>query len=159
MGSGAATLGQLPGLHYIRLLGLRSKASAALRRGKRDLAAKLARELLSLAERYRTDWYYGNAVHHGHLILGHVALASHDFSSAGLELLAAGRTPGSPQLNSFGPNMELALDLLRAGDRETVLEYFALCRRFWQLGQQKLDWWASEVAAEREPAFGSNLFY
>jgi len=98
-------------------------------------------------------------VHHGHLILGRVALAARDLRSARQELLAAGNTPGSPQLNSFGPNMELALQLLRAGDHEVVLEYLSLCRRFWQLGQPQLDHWTSDVMAGREPAFGAHLLY
>jgi len=38
-------------------------------------------------------------------------------------LLAAGHTPGSPQLNSFGPSMSFAREMLEAGEREPVLEY------------------------------------
>ena len=41
-------------------------------------------------------------------------------------LLAVGRTPGSPQLNSFGPNMALAAELLQKEVRDTVLQYFEL---------------------------------
>ena len=59
----------------------------------------------------------------------------------------------------FGPNMELARYLLRAGERDAVLEYFSLCGRFWEMGHSKLDYWACEVAAQREPEFGANLFY
>jgi hypothetical protein len=154
-----AAVGRLPGLRYARFLALRSRALAALRRRRYDPAAALALELLQLANHYRGDWYYGNAVHHGHLILGRVALAGGDISRARQELLAAGETPGSPQLNSFGPNMQLAFELLRAGERDVVLQFFTLCRRFWQLGEQHLDYWANEVTAGREPEFGANLLY
>ena len=41
--------------------------------------------------------------------------------------------PGSPQLNSFGPIMSLAEELLEQGEPDTVLEFFAECRKFWKL--------------------------
>jgi hypothetical protein len=159
VGMAGAAAGRLPRLHYARFLALRTRASASLRRSRHQAAGTLARELLELAEQYRGDWYYGNAVHHGHLILGRVALAAGDVHSARQELLTAGETPGSPQLNSSGPNMHLALELLRAGDREVVLQYFTLCRRFWQLGLPQLDRWTADVTAGRVPDFGSNLLY
>jgi hypothetical protein len=74
-------------------------------------------------------------------------------------LLAAGNSPGSPQLNSFGPNMSLAKDLLENGDRETVLQYFEFCRKFWSMGQDKLNQWAENVKAGRMPDFGANLVF
>ena len=45
-------------------------------------------------------------------------------------LIKAGRTPGSPQSDSFGPEFGLTQGLLERGERETVLEYFWLCSRF-----------------------------
>jgi hypothetical protein len=49
------------------------------------------------------------------MVLGQVALRRGDAKKAASFLLAAGKTWGSPQLNSFGPNMPLANDLLAAG--------------------------------------------
>lgn len=72
-------------------------------------------------------------------------------------LLEAGRTPGSPQLSSFGPNMQLARELLEAGETRPVLEYFELCRKFWP--SPALDAWAAEVRAGQIPEFGANLKY
>ena len=74
-------------------------------------------------------------------------------------LRASGETPGSPQLNSFGPNMSLARDLLEQGETEAVLAYFELCRVFWKMGGSRLDAWAREVRAGNLPAFGANLSY
>ena len=73
------------------------------------------------------------------------------------ELLAAGKTPGSPQLNSFGPNVALANALLKRGEREAVLEYFAECRTFWKMGTQSLDRWSDVVRQGGIPEFGVNL--
>ena len=64
---------------------------------------------------------------------------------------------GSPVLGSFGPNTALAKELLEHGERETVLEYFELCSRFWD--PEKLGVWADLVRAGRIPDFGGNLLY
>ena len=52
--------------------------------------------------------------------------------------MAAGATPGSPQLDSFGPNMTLAKELLEKGQPDVVLHYFALCKNFWEDGRPLL---------------------
>jgi hypothetical protein len=144
---------------YLRLLGLRDAAERDLRHGRLKAAAAKASELLKLAERFREDWSYGNAIHHGHLLLGRIALAEGDAATAGNELRAAGRTPGSPQLDSFGPNCRLALDLLRAGERSAVLEYLDLCGRFWKHDVGRREVWLAEVRQGSEPDFGANLVY
>lgn len=60
-------------------------------------------------------------------------------------LVKSGHTPGSPQLNSFGPDLRLAQELARKGERDSVLEYFSLCRAFWKMGGDKLDAMAAAV--------------
>jgi hypothetical protein len=49
--------------------------------------------------------------------------ANGDIEEAKKQLLLAGKTPSSPQLNSFGPNMILAKELLDKGEKDTVLHY------------------------------------
>lgn len=142
---------------YARFLGLRAMSERALDAGELAEAERCAQELLDLAEHYRGDWYYGNAVHHAHLLLGRVALARENVAGAITHLHDAGRTPGSPQLNSFGPNMRLALALLRAGEAEEVVAYLDLCRRFWRSGP--VDRWIGAIRSGREPEFGPNLLY
>jgi hypothetical protein len=112
-----------------------------------------------MAQAASTDWNYGNAVHKAHLILGRIALARGDVEEACSELLAAARTTGSPQLSSFGPNMQLALELLNAGRREVVLEYLALCGTFWEMGQSQIKEWSADIRSGHTPAFGANLVY
>jgi hypothetical protein len=159
-GPGAYTLGRLTGARYATFLGLRDAAERALRRGKLEKTQRLAQELLDLAPRFSRDWNYGNAVHHGHRLLGEVALRRGDVVRVREELLAAGRTPGSPQLNSFGPNMSLAKALLARGEREIVLEYFALCGAFWKYDiQGSLPAWTAAVRERRMPDFRGNLRY
>jgi hypothetical protein len=49
--------------------------------------------------------------------LGLIAVHKNDIETARRELLESGKTPGSPTLNSFGPNMILAKELLEKGAR------------------------------------------
>ncbi len=149
----------LPGGLYTRFVILPHWSKRAVERGRYAKATKFARELVDLAQRFPTSWNYGNAIHHSHLVLGRVALADGNLETARAELLAAGRTPGSPQLSSFGPNMRLAKDLLAAGESAAVLEYFDLCRAFWKMDRQRLDLWTADVAEGRIPKFGPNLVY
>jgi hypothetical protein len=55
--------------------------------------------------------------------------------------------------------MSLAKDFLEKGEKETVLQYFQLCRKFWDLGKYQLDQWTKDVNAGRIPDFGANLVY
>jgi len=107
---------------------LDEETQAAIRAGAFDKAAEYAHELLREAAKNADDPNYGNAIYNGNMALGRVALRQGDVTKVGKLLLEAGRTPGSTQLNSFGPDMTLAQELLEKGEREVVLQYFALCR-------------------------------
>jgi hypothetical protein len=122
-------------------------------------ARRYADELLQLAAKFSTNWNYGNAMHDGNMVLGRIALKEGHVDEAKQHLLAAGKTPGSPQLNSFGPNMSLAHDLLEHGERDAVIQYFDLCRKFWKMGQDRLDRWTKDAQAGQVPNFGANLAY
>ena len=102
-------------------------------------------------------WNYGNNIHHGNIILGRIAIKQDDLEEAKKRLINAGNTPGSPQLNSFGPNMALAKELLENGEKDVVLKYFALCSKFWKLRKDRLDEWTVTVKDGRMPNFGANL--
>ena len=74
-------------------------------------------------------------------------------------LVAAGGTPGSPQLDTFGPNMSLASELLDRGETAAVIEYFKLCSNFWNGEFSQLTVWENDVRNGRRPRFGPNYFY
>jgi hypothetical protein len=138
---------------------LNKAAKQSLTAGNMEDARKYADELLALAPKFSRDWNYGNAIHDGNLILGRIALSEGRTNEAKQFLLQAGASRGSPQMNTFGPNMSLAKDLLEKGERDTVLQYFELCRKFWKMGQQNLDAWSQEVRDGKVPNFGANLSY
>lgn len=142
-----------------RFYALPKLAKDAVNAGALDRATSYANELLQMAEQNLRDWNYGNAIHDGNMVLGLVALRQGIVEQAKQYLLRAGKTPGSPQLNSFGPNQKLAKELLEKGERDVVVEYFSLCRQFWKMGGGQLDAWTAAVREGRTPDFGANLMY
>ncbi len=62
-------------------------------------------------------------------------------------------------MNSFGPNVSLANDLLEKGERDTVVEYFEACKKFWKMDRGRLDDWIALVKDGETPYFGGNLRY
>lgn len=144
---------------YHRWVSLGATAKAALAIGKDSEAKSFAEELQRLAPSHSKDWNYGNAIQDFNIVLGAIALKIGDTDAAKNHLLDAGRSPGSPQMDTFGPNMTLAKALLDAGQRDVVLEYFELCRKFWEMHRGRLDEWRDEVKAGRVPNFGANLVY
>ncbi len=126
--------------------------------GQDQQAEQLALELEKLLPENRSNPRYGEALHYDQIVLGRLALKHGNVAAAEAHLLAAGRTPGGPNLNWYGPNMSLAHDLLVAGDRQPVLQYLALCERFWsEDGLQRLEKWRTQVEQGKIPDFGANL--
>ncbi len=113
-------------------------AMAAYESGNYLDAKRFAEELKRLTPNYQNDWNYGNAIHTYHSVLGRLAILENDLELASQHLLAAGRTPGSPQLDSFGPNMSLAKELLEQHRVEETLTYFELCQDFWEMDKGQL---------------------
>jgi len=166
---------------YAAYLELTKKVAEVSAAGKHDQSAALARALLKSNADYPTDWNYGNALHVGHLALGRSALAAGDIHEAekqlllsvdrkglpyGMELIRRSddtaierpRWKASPVMDSFGPDMVLAKELLLRGDTEAVIKYFDLCAAFW-MHTEKLAAWRVTVQQGGVPDFGPNLIY
>lgn len=133
----------------------------AYKKGEIGEAKALILRYQELARQYKTDWNYGNALHQTNVYLGLIALDNQDIETAKLHLLKAADTPGSPQLNSFGPNMLLAKRLLEAGEKEVVLTYIDKCRKFWKFIFSTLPArrWKKAINKGDIPTFGGNLYY
>lgn len=134
-------------------------AEMAFEAGDLSKARAYAERLLDEAKSSRGNWDHGNKIHKGNLVLGRIAVREGRIAEAVTLLRASGETPGSPQLDSFGPNMSLAKDLLEQREIDAVLAYFESCRVFWKMGGTRLDAWIQEVKAGRVPNFGANLRY
>ncbi len=135
---------------------LSNLAKAAARADAPDKASRYAAELLSLDAKFGQ---YEQRVYDGHMVQGLVALKQGNVERAKLELRASGAIKALPVLSSFGPQMDLAKQLIEKGERQAVLEFFAQCAAFWKSGQAKLDNWAATVRGGGMPDFGSNLGY
>ena len=99
-------------------------------------------------------------LHHAHLVLGLLSLRAGDTAGAEGHLLAMGRVSGSPSLDTFGPNMRLAGELLKVGRPEVVLSYFDECAKFWRMDPgAELEQWRAQVKKGQIPNFGGNLIY
>ncbi len=119
-------------------------------------------DLLSQAANNVKNWNYGNAIHHANLVLGRISLIEGKTEEAKKYLEAASKTPGSPQLNSFGPNMTLAKELLEKKEKDVVLKYLQDCSKFWKpTGEfrEDLERWKIEIAQGKIPDFKGSLTY
>jgi len=133
-------------------------AKRAFNAGKTDKAKSYAKQLLQMALRYPRD--DGNAIFYGNFVLGRIAVQEGNLTQAGQYLLASAATHGSPVLDTFGPSMSLAKELLEKGQSTAVvIEYFALCKKFWEMNDGKLDRWTETVRSGGIPDFGANLNY
>lgn len=134
-------------------------AKEAFSNGDYAEAKTYAEELETLTPKCKGNWNYGNAIQDSNIVLGRLALKEGRVEDAKKYLLAAGKSPGSPQMDTFGPNMSLAKDLLEQGENEVVVEYFTLCKSFWEMSEGRLDEWIILVQAGKIPNFGANLIY
>lgn len=132
-------------------------ALAAYYAGEFEKAVDYAEFLLSEAESFKKDWNYGNAINHGNTILGLARLEKGDVYAANEYLLASGNTPGSPQLDSFGPDFKLAQALLAKGQKKQVIEYLKLCAKFWK--NEIILEWIKAVESGKTPNFSVNHSY
>ncbi len=128
----------------------------ALAAGELDKAVAYANEMLATDD---NGWNKGNLIYYGNYVLGIVAIKNGDLESAAKYLLQAGDTPGSPQLNSFGPNMTLAKELLDRGQKDTVLAFLKKCSKFWTSPLGPCNKWIQQMEEGQTPDFRMNLSY
>lgn len=134
-------------------------AKLAFDAGQYEKAQLYAREMLRLASEYRNDYGYGNAIYYGNFVLGRLALREGNVALASQYLLNSVTTPGSPQLDSFGPNVTLAKELLEKGQSDLVLQFLAQTRTFWKNDHGKVAEWSAAIHNGRKPDFRANLGY
>lgn len=143
---------------------LRYLAPAALSAGETEKAADFAERLLTVGKSLENEPGFGpsfksDSIHIANIVLGRIALANGDIEKAKEFLLVAGQVKGSPTLNSFGPDMLLAKQLIEKNERDTAIKYFALCADFWKMEDGKLEQWKNVVKQGGTPDFKGNLGY
>lgn len=111
----------------------------------------LANEYLQLASVYRCNWNHGNAVHDANRYLGLVSLRTGNADAAAGYLVQAGKSAGSPQLSTVGPELDLANELLQLGKVDAVRRYLRDIKSFWRIGHGQVDGWLSEIEKGGRP--------
>jgi tetratricopeptide (TPR) repeat protein len=135
-----------------RFYRLTDVATAALRVGDFARAEEIARKMLTVAPQFASDWNYGNAVYWANIVLGKIALSNKQLGQACECLVAASLTPGSPQLDSFGPEFVLCSHILNAGETEYAKTYLSNCAKFWRR-VDKLSSWINDIDKGLQPSF------
>lgn len=121
----------------------------------------LAHELLSVARFYSSNWNFGNAIFEGNLAFTECDVKENKIDNALVHLKEAAKTPGSPQLNSFGPprtDLSVLSELLKEGKKKEVLDFLGSFDRYWEGGRSddEMKFWTAEITANRIPKFEIN---
>lgn len=94
-----------------------------------------------------------------HSVKGRMAIDNDDLEDAKSHLRKSAMVKSTPTLYSFGPNMSLARDLLKIGEKEVVLAYLDACKEFWELENGRIDEWKAQIRQGEIPDFKGNLRY
>lgn len=130
---------------------LDDQVKAAYEKGNDAQLAAVAGEYLELAGVYRCNWNYGNAIHDANRYLGLASLRRGNDDEAARYLMLSGKSTGSPQLNSFGPELDLADQLLKQGKTEAVAEYLRDIKHFWKMDDGQVDQWLAAMGKGEKP--------
>ena len=134
-----------------RFYSLGDEVAAAYKANDFVRAKALANEYVELAFIYRCNWNYGNAIHDVNRVLGLISLSAGDIDTAAEYLIKAGKSTGSPQLNTFGPELDLANQLLQRGKTDAVKSYLTEIKSFWEMNNGQVDTWLAEIEKGGKP--------
>lgn len=121
-------------------------ADAAFEAGDFDRAKEYASKLT-----HRSDCGFADFAHKGHQILGRVELSSGNVELAKKLLLVSVEKTDGPVLRSFGPQFDLARELLKLGAKDEVLNYLERVRQFWKPAQ--VDQWREQILSNGTSSF------
>lgn len=123
-------------------------------------ARELANEYLQLALLHNQNWNSGNAIHDANRILGLMSLNEGEIEEAVAFLLKSSESRGSPQLDTFGPNLDLANLLLKEGKIVEVKTYLTNIKIFWEMDNGVVNEWLNQIELGESPElhrFGQHL--
>lgn len=130
---------------------IETEIEAAYESGDYAEARELIEDYLNIAKKYKCNWNYGNAIHNGNRYLGLISLEHGDIEGATEYLVKAGKSSGSPQLNAFGPKLDLANILLQNGNNSDVITYLKDIKIFWKNDGGLVEEWLVKIANGETP--------
>lgn len=138
-----------------RLRILPRMAKIALLLSEADKAERYAAEAIALVIPPQTDPFEtsAEAIHDANMVAGVLALRRGDIERARQCLLASAHSGGYRELVEHGPNLTLADELLKRGEREVVVEYFEQLRVFWTQGGGLITKWLEVIRSGGTPEF------
>lgn len=136
---------------YSRWVSLDEAAELAYKIKDYEGAKNYALESLSLSSKHMSDWNYGNSIHNSNMVLGRISLINGDIKKAKGYLLASAKSPGSPQLDTFGPSLKLANELLQVNENGTVLSYLHSISSFWKMDDGCIKRFISQIENNEKP--------
>jgi tetratricopeptide (TPR) repeat protein len=134
-----------------RFYSLEDLISAEYEKGNYEAAVEYINEYLALAAVYEGNWNYGNAIHDGYRYLGLISYDRGDLDEAAEYLKKSSESTGSPQLDTFGPELDLASLLLQEGKVEEVSIYLKGIRKFWEMDNGAIDSWLEQINNGERP--------
>ena len=126
-------------------------AGCAFAAGFDDDAFRLANMSVNSAEPSSGSDAFDDPLHVANILLGRMAIRSSDKKEAARYLLDSARVCRSVHPEPVGPDVVLAGELLAAGERDTVEEYFTTCAGLWLEGRKLLMGWADEIKRGQTP--------
>lgn len=136
---------------YSRWVSLDEAAELAYKIKDYEGAKNYALESLSLSSSHISDWNYGNSIHNSNMTRGRISLRNGDLNKAKDYLLASAKSPGSPQLATFGPSLKLADELLQNNESTAVLSYLHSISRFWEMDDGCIKRFISQIENNEKP--------
>lgn len=136
---------------------LKKLGKTALASGQTDRARTYARRYHKRAlNRKNNSWKpHQDPLHFSYLLLGRVALKEGEVEQACTYLMKAADVSPSPSLQSFGPGMSLAYELLKNGENDTVIEYLDEVNTYWK-EHDRIERWKEQIRRGEMPKFGYN---
>ena len=147
---------------YRRLAYLPQMAKLALWLGDSEKADSYASEVLTLLSPRRSNPAEedGKEVHDANMVLGLLAVMKGDLVGAKTLLFASAQIQWSSfDARTLGPNLSLANELAKRGEREVVTEYLETCPYFrTQRHNGITSKWIADIRDGRVPDFGPFLY-
>ena len=128
-------------------------AKAAFEVGEIELAKTYAEEFSKLMPKFEESWYYGEAMHTLNIVLGRLSLKEGMVEEAKAYLMESAKTHGSEDLESYGPDLSLSMDLLEQGEYDIVVRYINRCKPFWGTKKHQLSSWLKLLKEGKKPDF------
>lgn len=107
----------------------------ALEENRIEKVTAYSLEYLKMAESFKNNWNYGNAIFYGNFYLSYSSLKQKNLSLALEYLKLASLSPGSPQLDSFGLFSSLVVRthliiLAKLKQKKALIEFAENCKKF-----------------------------